>query len=62
MKDLANENFELFLIRDEIVLSQYGNQLSSHTFFSKTVAENMKDVKTKADGLLIFLQKEYDIK
>ena len=22
----------------------------------------MKDVKTKADGLLIFLQKEYDIK
>ena len=60
--DLENENFELLLIRDDIVLSQYGNQLLYHRGISKIVAENMQDVKLKADGLLIFLQKEYDIK
>ena len=62
LKQLEDEGFELLLVRDEIVLSQYINHLFINSNVSKVVARNMQEVKTKAERLLIFIQKEYDIK
>jgi len=61
LKQLEDEGFEPLLVREEIALSQYANQLYFHSSISKVVARNMQEVKTKAERLLIFIQKEYDI-
>ena len=60
-KQLEDQSFDPLLTRDKIILLQFSNHLLYHNNISMVVTGNMQDVKTKAEGLLIFLQKEYDI-
>ena len=62
LKQFEDEKFDLLLVRDEIVLSQFANHLYFHSSLSKVIARNMQEVKTKAERLLIFIQKQYNIK
>ena len=60
-KQLEDENFDVLLVKDKIILSQFSNHLLFYNNLSIVVTGNMQDVKTKAEGLMIFLKKEYDI-
>lgn len=60
-KQLEAERFEYLLIKDKTTLSQFANHLSYHNYMSGLVAGNMKELETKAEGLINFLYEEYDI-
>ena len=60
-KQLEAKGFDYLLTDDKIIIPQFANHLLFHNAFSRVVAGNMQEVKLKAEGLLIFLKKEYDI-
>jgi hypothetical protein len=60
-KQLELEKFDYLLTHDKLSLSRYSNQLLYHRKLSEITRANMQNVKSAAERLIVFLQREYDV-